>query len=356
MKNVDMIFEELGHIAYMVNENSNNTISSDLVYEAFYYVVNEKIGWLDRAKNAVGSMAGKVVKGATSAWNTATNVVNSGISAVEHGIDWAKKLPGKMYDKIKILGEKFVNWLTKDVADFFSKKWTAVKAAPGDLLQAIKDGAKWLYDNLIKPWSSKIEPLWNDTIKPWIMKHFVYPIIGTPVDVIPGDLGLIGNMEWNKQMLEGYMKDNWSDLQNWAKRQVKEDDSPLNKTLKFIANLPGDVASAIGIILKGTVVVVLVIGIIIWKIISAVWDAIVPPAFKMAQDVITYLFGTKDKKGIIAKYWEKAVTTINSVVDKVVATAKDVVDGTEFGKGYDTEMAKESRRNVMTYENFILRK
>lgn len=112
-----MIFEELGHIEYMVNESSSE--NSNMVHDAFWFVVNEGIGsWL-------GKKAGQVVNAVTGA------------------VDWAKSLGEKVWGKIKELGQDFINWV-KEVKAKITEVVNWVKSVPAKVWDSMKQFWSWL--------------------------------------------------------------------------------------------------------------------------------------------------------------------------------------------------------------------
>lgn len=129
MRNLESIFEELSHIEYMVKE-SNSSSNSELVYEAFWFVVNEGIGsWL-------GKKAGQVV-------NAVGGAAKSVADTVTGAVDWAKSLGEKVWGKIKELGQEFINWL-KEVKAKIVEVINWAKSVPAKVWDSLQQFWAWL--------------------------------------------------------------------------------------------------------------------------------------------------------------------------------------------------------------------
>ena len=133
MRNLELIFEELNHIEYMVKENASPA-DSELVYEAFWFVVNEGIGsWLGKAAGKVVNVVGGAAKAVTG--------------AVTGAVDWAKQLGEKVWGKIKELGQEFLNFVT-EVKNKISQVVNWVKEAPGKALEQMNAFWGWLSEKV----------------------------------------------------------------------------------------------------------------------------------------------------------------------------------------------------------------
>jgi hypothetical protein len=124
MRNLDMIFEELSHIEYMVKE-SNSTVDSNLVYEGFWDTVRQG-----------ASKLGQLGAGAR-------NLAVKGVNAVKSGINYVKELGQKAWDKIVALGEEFVAWV-KMVKEKALSLLAAIKATPAKIWESMKEFYQWL--------------------------------------------------------------------------------------------------------------------------------------------------------------------------------------------------------------------
>lgn len=162
--NINMIFEELGHIQYMVNE-SNSELSSNIVLEAFWSIVGEQL-----VNEGIGSWLGKA---GASVYNAAKDTYNTASNAVGGAINWAVQFGKDQWEKITKLGAEFVQFV-KDIP-------AKVKGFKDNIVKNIKDG---LHDLgvFLAPYIQKINQAGID-ISDWLSKNIFEPIIKAIGDV-----------------------------------------------------------------------------------------------------------------------------------------------------------------------------
>lgn len=252
MKNINTIFLELDNIAYLVKEN-NSYVNYDLVYEGFWDTVKS-------GANKIKSGAEKVGKFAADVRNTAVKGYNAAVA----GIDYVKELGQQTWDKIKQLGEDFVEWVKE------------VKEKTLGLIQDIKELPAKAWDKLVQFWSwigslidkigDKLSTGW-DTFKS-IMNTFVFTPIAEAVKNILIDLEV--GMNYSKLVISSKYMD--AEAAMSLKKQVVSEKmgALLDVIIEFFKKVPGQ-AAEVGKFLanlgKGAVVVVL--GLIILPFILA---------------------------------------------------------------------------------------
>jgi phage-related protein len=309
MKNIDMIFEELSHIAYMVNE-SNSSINPELVYEGFWDTVR---------------------KGASKIGQFGANIKNtavSGINVVKSGIDYIKELGQKAWDKIVSLGEDFVNWI-KETKQKAIELINIIKGTPSKVWSAMKE----FFASLAKGIGEKIEKIktgWETFVL--ILNTFIFKPIANAFSNIIKDVKirqayysavLTEDLKSLKQMaLETKEKgtEKWNTLMTKLSDFLQTVPEKAEEVSKFLLNL-GEKA---GLILLGLIVVPFYLAFKGGELV-----------YKLGSQFVDVLSNTA------SSVWEE-LKTIPSTVKA----------------GYDSVQkvpVKENRRTVLSFDDFLRR-
>jgi len=309
MKNIDMIFEELSHIAYMVNE-SNSSINPELVYEGFWDTVR---------------------KGASKIGQFGANIKNtavSGVNAVKSGIDYVKELGQKAWDKIVTLGEDFVSWI-KETKQKAIELINIIKGTPAKVWSAMKE----FFVSLAKGIGEKIEKIktgWETFVL--ILNTFIFKPIANAFSNIIKDVKirqayysavLTEDLKSLKQMaLETKEKgtEKWNTLMTKLSDFLQTIPEKAEEVGKFLLNL-GEKA---GLILLGLIVAPFYL------------------AFKGGE--------------LIYKLGSQFVDILSNVVSSVWEELKTLPAAVKTG--YDNVQkipVKENRRNVLSFDDFLRR-
>jgi hypothetical protein len=307
MKNLDMIFEELGHIVYMVNE-SNSSINPELVYEGFWDTVR---------------------KGASKIGQFGANVKNaavSGVNTVKSGIDYVKELGQKAWDKIVSLGEDFVAWV-KLAKQKTNELINVIKGTPAKVLTSMKEFFQWVAQGI----GQKIEQIkngWDTFIL--MINTFIFKPIANAFSNILKDLK-IRQAYYSAVMVEDFksLKQMASDTKD---KGTEKWNTLMDKTLSLLQTIPGKAEEVGNFLLKlGKSTSVILLGLIILPFYGA---------FKGGE--LVYKLGSQ-----FVDTLSNALGTLWSELQSLPAAVK---------AGYDSVQkipVKENRRNVLSFDDFL---
>jgi len=219
MKNLDMIFEELSHIAYMVKEN-NSDVNPDIVYEAFWDTVR-------KGARQIGKFGADV-----------RNTAVKGYNAVKGGIDYVKELGQKAWDKIVSLGEDFVAWV-KEVKDKVLQLVEVIKGTPAKIVEALTSFFQWVADGIGRK-IQEIKTGWDTFVL--MLDMFVFKPIANAFYT------LIANIEMSYQKFQVVLYDNLESLKDMA-QQTKDKGTEkwnafMTKLLSILQAVPGQAEQA----------------------------------------------------------------------------------------------------------------
>jgi hypothetical protein len=344
MKNANMIFEELSHIAYMVKE-SNSTVNVNLVYEGFW--------------NTVGSKIGKF--GAD-----ARNLSVSGYNKVMSGVDFVKELGQKTWDKIVSLGEAFVEWV-KMVKTKVEELLNIIKGTPAKIWESMKSFYTWLLTEI----GNKIEQIktgWDIFL--FLMNKFIFePIADFFKNVII-------DTEANYAYYKAISLDDLKSLKDFANESKNKGSEKWNQMMTSISKLLNETLpkTAEGVLefLKGMGKQIIMIGLVFLPFALA-FKALGFNGVELLNNIIK--LGDKlIKKGeeLLFKLLDKLYNTISSKVNVYYYSL--LSDKTKYDyykanyakaksakskSGYNGEQqltVKESSRTILSFDDFLRRK
>ena len=318
MRSLELIFEELNHIEYMVKENASPA-DSELVYEAFWFVVNEGIGsWLGKA-------AGKVV------------------NAVSGAVDWAKQLGEKVWGKIKELGQEFVNWVT-EVKNKIAEAINWVKEAPGKAWDKMKEFWGWLSEKVGAAITYIKKGI--DTFFTVINTVVFQPVVNAYKNTI---INLEQSLKYAQGLTSNKIKEMSADINKFKGKCGEKWDILADGLAKIVVAIPDveqqiidslkKIGKAVGYIIIGALVSPFAVAFLLGKGAIALGEQ----AYKLGEMFVNTIAG--------------AVGDFKQFVAQEVAAAKTAYKETTApaAQPVAAPVAKENVRTVLSFDDFLKR-
>lgn len=309
MRNLELIFEELSHIEYMVKE-SNSTIDSNLIYEGFWDTVR-------KGAEKIGQFGANV-----------RNAAVSGVNAVKGAVDYVKELGQKAWDKIVALGQEFVEWV-KLAKQKINEVLQIIKGTPAKVYESLKSFYTWLAQGVSKI-IDKIKNGWDTFVL--IMKTFIFkPIAQAFRDAIET---VQLNHYYYKAVLADDLKSLKTTVEQAKGKGTEKFNALMEKISSFFTETVPNTAEEVGAFLAkaGKSAGLILLGIIALPFIVA---------FK------TFEYGYK-----LASIF---VETIFEECGKAWAEMKTLPGSVKTGYQSVPKVAMENARNVMSFDQFIKR-
>lgn len=323
MKNLELIFEELSHIEYMVKE-SNSELNTDIVYEAFWDTVKKGVSAIRTGASKAGEFVG------------------TGVKKVGQAIDYVKELGQKTWDKIVALGNDFVEWV-KSVKAKIVSVLQAIKEMPAKGLEAMKTFFAWLAEQ-VNSILGKIKSGWDTFVE--ILNIFVFrPIAKMYASVITK---IDSSIDLIQVGLVGFKDDIVSFAKEAKDKGAEKWNSLMNALYKFFVEIvPLGAEKVKNFLVKaGTYTLFFGIGAVILPFVLAFkgLEFVYKLGEKFIETISSFVSAKwEELKEFTARNWAE-MKEVGSEISKV---GSDIKTGYEKGKLATTE------RRVVSFQDFL---